>query len=177
MSRAGVPASPSAASIAVYNLIEETVLGSPASSISFTGITTTNTFFLISGYITKDGSGAGIQMRFNNDSGSNYREQQLYANTTTVTAYRRSSATELSVIYSSLAANESASFTSLISKPVSGQAASGIITGPYGTDASSYQNGSQWANTADLINRIDIISSSNNLDTNSSVLIEGAKPV
>ena len=85
---------------ATYEPIASTTLSSAASSFTFSSIPGTYTDLVLvhSGLGT---GGAGLRLRFNSDTGSNYSNTQLHGNGTTAASTRDSSATSMRITYDS----------------------------------------------------------------------------
>lgn len=164
-------------STAMWDILGEQILSSPAASISFSGIATSRTTFRLTGYIIRDTTSTATQLRFNNDSGANYDYQQLRATSTTILKARTTGANSLLFFNFNIAASEEGNFVTVVSKPVAGQEAQTVQSGGYENSGVILEmKAEQWNNTADLINRIDVISGADNFDTNTRILLEGAKP-
>lgn len=84
----GILAASGAATVGSYELITSTVLTSTATSVNFTSLGTAAAAYkhLQIRYVTKSGTGTGAagDMRFNNDSGFNYRTHILSGNGSSV---------------------------------------------------------------------------------------------
>ena len=80
----GVLGASGAGAAGAYELIESTVLGSSAATISFASVPSTYKHLQIR-YTAKVGtSGGDLFMTFNSDSGSNYRNHKIQANGSTI---------------------------------------------------------------------------------------------
>ena len=156
-----------------WQLIESTTLASPAASVSFTTGLTAYKFFRLTAYIANDANAKDVLLRFNNDSGTNYATQTIDAASTTVAGARATGATSNALTITDLAASEEGSIGLLIAKPASGVKAQVTALNGVNASPSLLLAGGEWNNTADLINRIDVLASSNNFAAGTSLLLEG----
>ena len=157
-----------------WTVIGSTTLASPAASISFASIDSKYKMFRVTAYLLGDASGKVVSTRFNNDSGANYDYQHVTGSDTTVSAARSTGQTDID-FPSGLAANQSETFTMVVAKQVTGSPAMVLIDAAL-TDSGGFTKGNiagRWNNTADLINRIDLISSSGNFAAGTVVVLEG----
>ena len=160
--------------------IARTQLTGTAASVSFaTGLSGYTKFFLWV-YVVKDANVGEVRLRLNNDSGANYATQSMDANGATISASRATGVTYSGIlgVYANIAANGTMLAVVEISKPVAGEVAR--ITGRNGRDAETVgirfeTNASEWTNTADLINRIDVYAVTNNITTGSRFLLAGSR--
>lgn len=164
-----------------FTLIEDTVLGSAAASITFnTGLTDYTKFRLTLYVIHVAGSSGQIAMKFNSDSGTNYARQLLDADSTTVTGARATGQTECILVDGNMAPSGTALFTLEIEKPLTTTPArftlSGSVFADLATDAVQYLSlVGEWNNTADLISAIAItISGGTGADVGTRAVLEGA---
>ena len=160
-----------------WTVIGSTTLASPASSISFATGLSGYTMFRITAYIVKDGTLGAIQMRINNDSGANYDDQTLSGNSTAVGAARQTGQTQWPFPQSAVAASTNATLEVTISKSVSTSPALAVASFTFIPNGESSvgegRSAGRWNNTADLISRIDLISSSGNFAAGTVALLEG----
>lgn len=158
-----------------FTLIEDTVLGSAAASITFNTGLTNYTKFRLTLYVIKDGSGGSIQLRFNGDSGTNYARQSLLASATLVQGARATGQTSIS---NQNAQTASAAGLHLfeISKPLTTTPARVIYPCSYIAGGSVVLDEvvGEWNNTADAISSISVLSSSGNFAANTRCTLEGA---
>lgn len=160
--------------------IARTQLTGAAASVSFaTGLSGFTKFFLLC-YIANDANAKVVYLRFNNDSGANYAQQMVYAEGTTVGGYRHTGATQLQVdgVGTTIAANKAAVIVVEVSKPVAGEVARATLrmasdSNVVGVSLASVAG--EWTNTADLINRIDILTNANNITTGTRIVLWGSK--
>ena len=167
MAAAGVGSGP-------WDVIASSTLGSPAASISFASIASTYKLFRVTAYIIKDGSAGRALVRLNNDSGANYERQRLSGAATGVSAQRTTGETSWETTWSGLT-SQPATFELVIGKQIAGAAAMGILSS-VGKESTTLEYSSfacRWNNTADLINRIDIIASAGNFAAGTVVVLEG----
>ena len=157
-----------------WDVIDSSTLASPAASVSFTGIDSKYKLFRVTAYIVNDGSAKNVLLRLNNDSGSNYSEQRLLGSSTSVVAIRNASQTSIPATYTQLAASESATIEIVIGKQLASAAAMALISTVRGGASISKDNiAGIWANTADLISRIDLVASVGNFAAGTVVVLEG----
>lgn len=159
--------------------IARTQLTGTAASVSFaTGLAGFTKFFLVVS-IVNDANIKGAKIVLNNDSGANYSHERMGVNDMSITAARSTGDTSLLLFSSFSIAASSVSLTTVqLSKPVAGEVAR--LTHMTALDANG--NGicltpmaSEWTNTADLINRIDITASANNFAAGTRILLYGSK--
>ena len=158
-----------------WDVIGSTTLASPASSISFASIDPKYKLFRVTAYIVKDGTGGEVQYRINNDSGANYDRQRLRGSDTTVDGERLTGQTSIASTIS-IGSNESSTLTVTIAKQLATTPAMVLVDQTLTTTAPNLQSvymAGRWNNTADLINRIDLISSSGNFAAGTVALLEG----
>src|SRR3990167_8566715 len=139
--------------------LRTSVLTGDAASVSFTGLDTTYRRFLVVAYIVKDANAGEIYLRFNGDAGATYQQQHLRVNSTTLTPARNT----LNQIQPQVDAMD-ATVGRVIT--MDGRVSTAAITMTLTAD--------EWTNTADLINRIDVLASSNNLAAGTRVTIFGS---
>lgn len=162
---------------APWDVIDSTTLGSAAASISFASIDSKYKLFRVTAYVVKDATAHQATLRINNDSGANYDYQRLNGSSTTVSAARVTGQTSILLTPTeTIAANSIAQFSIIIGKQIAGSAAMVLSDGTF--DATSVGRvkadiAARWNNTADLINRIDLISSSGNFAAGTVVVLEG----
>ena len=157
--------------------IARSQLTGAAASVSFaTGLSGFTKFFLVA-YVVNDANAKNIKLRFNNDSGANYSHQFLTATDSTVSSSRTTGA--LSIQLLGVGTGFTGSNVSLsiveISKPVAGEVARATVRSGFNTTILIEDFAGEWTNTADLINRIDVVASSNNITTGTHVLLYGSK--
>ncbi len=162
-------------STAMWEKLDEQILSSPAVAITFSGISSAFVFFSLSVYALDGATAtASVELRLNNDSGANYERQMLRILSTTLLAERLTGQT-LVDIDPAVDSDAEGMLSVYIAKTLAGDHAQMVINA--GADSSGIGlalNGGRWTNTADLINRIDVIRASN-LNTGTRVLLEGAK--
>lgn len=162
---------------APWDVIDSTTLGSAAASISFATGLSGYKLFRVTAYIVKDGSnGLGV-LRFNNDSGANYSYQRLLGAGTGVLAQRSTGQTSYDFAAGAgLKSNDPSTLSAVIAKQVTGSPAmvlSDCVIDEDGTALYNVNVAGIWSNTADLISRIDLVSSSGNFDTGTVAVLEG----
>ena len=150
-------------------------LASAAASVSFQSIPAQYVMFRLRCEIIKDASGATVSLRFNNDSGANYDYQRLTGNGATVAGARATGGTSIPMTLS-IDASSTTTFGVVIAKPIAGANGLTVSDCVYtATDLTSTYHAGRWANTADLINRIDVINSVGNFAAGSIFYLEGSK--
>jgi hypothetical protein len=87
-----------------YEPIATTTLGSAASTISFTSISSGYTDLRLV-LVTRDASGSIIRLRFNSDTGTNYSRTNLSGNGSTASSSRSTSANNISIGFGITTAN------------------------------------------------------------------------
>jgi len=159
-----------------FELIDDVELTSAAASI-VVPVDTDYRRFRLTFFGIKDGTAGAIQLRLNNDSGSNYTRQYVQADNNVVSGARAGQ--DNVGLANATMANGTAVITYEIEKPAAG--VPGRIT-----QSSSYMRSSadaitleestyNWNNTSDLISEIRIITSSANYAVGSRLVLEGAK--
>jgi hypothetical protein len=160
-----------------FGEIDKQVLGSPASSMSVTGIAAANRMFRITGDVLKDGSVGRVYVVLNNDTNVYYTEQKISANNASKNASRDGSQRQFDVTNDNIS-GEPTSFEMHIGKELAGTEAA-ITWQEFHEDGSgtyiAASHGGLWdpgASTG-LINRIDLVASATNFDTGAVYLLEG----
>jgi len=161
-----------------WDVIDSTTLGSAAASVSFASIDSKYKLFRVTAYIVKDATASTVAMRLNGDTGSNYDRQHLIGNSTTVSASRGTGQDRMYLATNTLAASSVATFSITIGKQIAGSAAmalaDSVLFAAPGISALLEERAAfRWSNTADLISRIDLISSSGNFAAGTVVVLEG----
>ncbi len=162
---------------ALWEKIDERTLSVAAAAITFSGIDTSFTFLRLTGYIVNDANASVFVVRINNDSGANYDMQNVDASAAVVTGTRTTAQNEFAQRLG-MAASQESFFTMMISKPVAGEEAQAIYHDSTENAAGIVLNlmGDQWNDVAAQISRLDILKLANNLDAETRILLEGAKP-
>lgn len=154
-----------------WKVINSVTLGSAASSVSFTGIDTTYRMFRVTAYVVKDGTGGFVNLRLNNDSGRNYDYQQLSGDSTSISAARGTGQAQMSFPWN-VQANTQSFVEFTIGKQLATAAAMGLGSQTVTGNIIMTKNAFRWNNTADLINRIDLISGTGNFAAGTVVVLE-----
>ena len=180
MAAAGVAAS------APWELIASTTLASSAASISFASIDSKYKIFRLTAYSTGDGAGGAyygnVVARFNNDSGTtNYVWEGLGGSTTSVIMTRNTQA-HIAITHGNVVeTGHNVTLEMVVAKQVAGSAAMVLskaatisYTGTGGVLQLKHTAG-VWNNTADPINRIDLVSNigGSTFDTGTVAVLEG----
>jgi len=151
-------------------------LAAAASSVSFASIPAAFVMFRLRAEIIKDGTTASPLLRFNNDSGANYSRQYVIGSSTSVSGARATGQTSISHAFEAIGANEFATMDLIIAKPIAGAAALTVeLYAVSQTNLAMAGVAGIWSNTADLINRIDIISNGGDFAAGSIFILEGSK--
>lgn len=154
-------------------------LAAAASSVSFASIPAAYVMFRLRCQIVNDANAKNVQARLNNDSAGNYSYQSFYCASTTPGSARSTSQTYIMVAgeAASLAASQNATLDITIAKPIAGAAALLFSSGGYTSSTVPVleDHAGIWSNTAALIDRIDILASSNNFAANSIFILEGSR--
>lgn len=154
-----------------WTVLGSQVLESAAASVSFPGISTTYRMFRVTAYIVKDGTNGQVRLRLNADSGSNYDDQLLRGDNTTVSASRTTSATQLTT-GNTITASNVAAIEIVIAKQLAASTAMMLSRMFMGSAQILDSKAGRWNNTADLISRIDLLSSSGNFAAGTTVVLE-----
>lgn len=150
-------------------------LASAAASVSFASIPAQYVMFRLRCQVNKDATPGSIVMTLNNDTGGNYARERLIGDNATVSSGRVTAQTSFSTSFS-MDASTPAVCTYVVAKPIAG--AAGLILTSIAltsTNLTLFELAGHWGNTADLINRIDILASAGNFDTGSIFILEGSK--
>ena len=154
-------------------------LASAAASVSFASIPAQYVMFRLRAEIIKDGTNGQAILRLNNDSAGNYARQMLHSADTTVNSARVTAQTSINV-NNNIGAGLSATLDIVIAKPIAGAAGLVLYSQGYmdsaGTPVINLDHiAGIWSNTADLINRIDVLSDTTNFAAGSIFILEGSK--
>ncbi len=162
---------------ASFDKINRTKLAAAAVSISFSGIDTNSRMFRVTSYIIMNGAGGGPSIILNNDFTALYDSQRVSAFSSS-TAGSRTIATTAMVLFSQLAidADETGLSVVYIAKQAADKKAVMLEDSAFVEDTiNAFMLGglsAMWNNVADLINRIDLVASTN-MDVGTTVLLEG----
>jgi len=157
----------------VWEQIEAITLDGAAASVSFASGLTAYQFFRLTAYILNDANAKDVLLRINNDSGPNYATQTIEAVASSIVGARVTGQTSNALTVINFDANRTGSFGLLIAKPAAGVKGQVLALNGINTSNLLVLAGGEWSNTADLINRIDVIASSNNFAAGTSILLEG----
>lgn len=157
-------------------------LAVPAAAISMSlPPDTTYVIFEIVAYIIKDGADGDVRVRLNNDSGSNYTSESLANVNTGFTAIGvgGENTSNLWVSVTPLNANSAAALHMTLTKVTAAARAVGVGQVSF-TDSSNNVLASgflawEWANTTDLISRIDIIALTNSMAGGTRIVLGGGR--
>ncbi len=161
-------------SASLWKLISKVELGTPAASISLSGIDTKYKAFRTYSYLIEDGtSGIVLNTQFNGDTAANYAMRRGLASSTTL------GVASFSVGMNQMACNiNDVTFGRVMAmKPLATEMAA-AITDEAEAGGSSDQvlqiHGGRWANTVDLIDEVTV-TSAENMDGLSVMVVEGAE--
>ena len=85
---------------ATYDLIASTNISAGSSVISYQSLSASYTdFVLVASNVTGSVAGTTLYLRFNNDSGSNYSNTEMYGNGTSAASSRNTSFTVIPMMY------------------------------------------------------------------------------
>jgi len=162
---------------ATYEKIATTTLGSAASSITFSSISSAYTDLVVVVQGTYSTSDSLITLRYNNDTGTNYSSTTMYGNGTSALSYRDTTASAIQVgWYPHPGGAAVVSNTTIHILNYSN--ATTYKTNLCRADTSNVQGAAArvglWRSTA-AINRIDLIMSTGNLQTGTTATIYGIK--
>lgn len=152
-------------------------LAAAAASVSFASIPAQYVMFrLRCQYIDDSTQGRG-NLVLNNDTGANYSWQRLYGESTSVVGQRSTAQTSIS---DGLLTEASGFFEGdyVIAKPIAGAAALVVLSSFNNRATASHilvGVAGIWSNTADLINRIDLVRSTGNFAAGSIFILEGSR--
>lgn len=150
-------------------------LAAAASSVSFQNIPAAFVMFRLVCQIIKDGTLGLISFTLNNDTGANYSRQYLSAASTTVSAGRDSAQTSANLLVGP-EANAHSTFDAVIAKPLASTAGLiSVMNVSFQTNIRLVDHAFIWANTAALINRIDVLSSVTDFAADSILILEGSR--
>ncbi len=154
-------------------------LSSTAASVSFATIPPQYLMFRLRCQIVNDANTKSVQVRLNNDSSANYAYQVLYSASSTVTIGRSSNQTKIIVAGEGavLAASQFATIDITIARTIDTKGAVLIANASYNTLPVVEHHAAMhnYAAGGALINRIDILASSNNFAANSIFVLEGSR--
>lgn len=160
--------------------IARTQLSGAAASVSFANLDTDFRKVFVVAYLVADASAQNWTFRINNDSGANYAKQYLSANAASVAGARGTGGASWQLDgLSAIKGSNVGMFVMEISKPVAGEVARATWRFGYmNNDATAliqYEAGAgEWTNTADLINRLDMLSNAN-FAAGTRVLLYGSR--
>jgi len=158
--------------------IDTQVLTTTAASVSFQSINTMYRDFRLTIYVQNDANGKDIYLRLNNDSGNNYDWVILEADGATPGSIEAQGTAQIIIGGgpADLPANLEWAGVVTVSKPLATTRALTTGSGSY-LDATpnmhAQSTAGRWANTADLISRIDVLASSNNFAAGTRITLEG----
>lgn len=150
-------------------------LSAAAASVSFQNIPAAFVMFRLYAEIIQDGTGGSFTLRFNNDSGVNYDYELLLGNDVSVTSARTTGATSLLGL--AVDANAFAVLNATVAKPIAG--AAGLVQADTvrttGATLRTAHSAGIWNNTADLLNRIDLLTSAGNFAVGTLCVLQGSR--
>jgi len=138
-----------------------------------------HTRLMICVYGVNDANSKNIFLRFNTDAGTNYAEQRLDSDSSTVSGGRLTSQTKVAIAaYADTDASSAWLATIMVSKPTAGVVARGTVQCSYmqPTNGITGQSlGFEWTNTTDNITAISITASANNFAAGTRVRVLGSR--
>lgn len=151
------------------------VLGAPSAQVTFSGLSD-RAYRLTANYAPTAALTARVTC--NNDSGANYGQQWVYAFAAANTAARTSGNGYWQAgNAATVAADLAAGMQYVIQKPLAAQHAHMVSIDPRHTTAGNNQDAAfgsgRWANTANLITRVDVLTSTSTFKTGSVFTVEG----
>lgn len=152
-----------------WDLLGDTELSVAATSISLTGLAA-HIHLFIEAQLQSDITGANNTVRFNNDSGSNYDNERLIANATSVTSANTTGASELNLLG---ATGGSKTFVLNAWVHNVGTVMKNVIALCGEENNNFSMSGGSWTNNVDQITRVDIIKSSGNYKAGSRLRVFG----
>jgi hypothetical protein len=160
-----------------YEKIATTTLGSAASSITFSSISSAYTDLVVVVQGTYSTSDDLLSLRYNNDTGSNYSSTTMYGNGTSALSYRTTSATSIQVGWYPHPGG-AAVISQMVLQILNYSNATTYKTNLSRGDTSNVQGTAArvglWRSTA-AINRIDLIMLAGNLQTGTTATVYGIK--
>jgi hypothetical protein len=155
------------------------VLGAPAAAVTFSGIDDTYRRFMLVVYVVNDANNKNVWVRFNSDSGNNYAQQRLNADSTTVDAARVTGQSKIHIdLGIGLLASQAMNLSLFVAKPTAADKARVIYqTGFSGTGPAIVLGlgGAEWDNTSALLTSVAIVANSNNFAAGTRVAITAAR--
>lgn len=167
-------------SVRAWEHIDTQVLAGAAASVSFTPLSDEYRRWMLCVYAVMSVVDDAIAIRINNDSGGNYSTQELKAVSTVVSGSRDAARASILVnqnIESALVGQAML----IISKPTAGVVGRGTLQVSQMDNAATpaitlLTYAVEWTNTADLINRLDVLTNAgNNFAAGTRVVLFGAR--
>ena len=156
--------------------IDTQILSATATSVAFTGLSDVYRMFRLTCYVDMTAD-MNILLRLNNDAGANYSYLGV---TNAVAAVHVAAATSIllnDTLNFNSGGSDEAVFEVIVAKEVLAQRAKVYCTmagANAGTDVvGQAQVAGGWSNTADLINRLDVLASASTFAANSRFVLEG----
>lgn len=155
--------------------LDTQVLAAPAASVSFTGIgATASVRMRLYAYMVQDGTPGSPRVRLNNDAGANYNRQSVNASAGVVTPARAVGQTQMAASVTILA-NEHGFWLLNLAKVAATEVGRAIATLAIRDTVQFEAHSFDWTNAADLINRVDLLTSAGNFVAGTRVVLEGAQ--
>lgn len=148
------------AQVGVWQFVQVQALGSPASAVTFTGLTGGH-FYLLTGHIQKDAGGTNpsLGVRLNNDSSANYGIARLATQGSARAASQTSGQTSMNTL-ATLGANGYTSIVAVISKPatgIRGQMWMAVTMDQAGLSVVAEKDFGEWGDGTSLVTRVDVL--------------------
>lgn len=157
-----------------WELVEYQVLGSAASTVTFSSGLSGYGFFRLTGYVVNDANAKSIYLRFNSDATNEYKYQYASADSTTVAGARATGQAQIDIDGDmTLAVSNNGSFNAIVAKPSASVVGQAISQAGLDSAPELALVGAEWDETAAALTQIVLLSSSGNFATGTSVLLEG----
>jgi hypothetical protein len=155
---------------ALWSRLDEQILTATATSITFSGIAATVTLLRLTCWVSEQDAPT---LRLNNDSGANYEYQRIHVSNTTLTGARATAQTAIPLT-NETDDPEVQAFIEIGKHLATEEAQVAVFSGQRSPGHLVEAYAGQWNNTADLVNRVDILGAS--IKAGTVVLLEGAAP-
>lgn len=159
----------------VWQYVQVQALGSPAATVSFTGLTGGH-FYMLTGHILKDAGATNpvLSIRLNNDATANYGMARLVSAGAVRTASQLAGQTSMATSLT-LGANGMSGILAVISKPaaaIRGQMWMAATIDQAGPLVSGEKDFGEWGDGTSLVTRVDVLLTSGSFAAASSFRID-----
>lgn len=163
------------AQVGVWQFAQVQALGSPAATVSFTGLTGGH-FYMLTGHILKDAGVTNpvLSVRLNNDATANYGMARLFAQGAVRTANQSAGQTSMATALV-LGANGFTGVIAVISKPattIRGQMWMAATIDGAGLLVGAEKDFGEWGDGTSLVTRVDVLLASGSFAAASSFRID-----